>query len=266
MALANFQHKVSKGSRFNQIYIPKEMQEIFEVGDLVEVKLLGKKEKLHYSDNLKNFHKISDFKENIIKQVFFLLEKFKEIKQVFIVGSFLIEKTEYNDIDIILVSDKKEIEKKVYTYLSEKIQMNFHVIVIPEKKIEGLIKICPLTRSMFYYFISNKEFSLNEQVEIEKKHISFLLMMPEDLLKIKLSNGKIYFDSLRRLITIRRFLEKQKLDSILINQKIKKILGKNYSFLKDNKNIDQKTLIFVNEEIKKELNKINKILKGIKNK
>lgn len=261
MSLSNFQHKVSKGSRFNQIYIPKEMQGIFEAGDLVEVKLLEKKEKLYYSDNLKNLHKLSDFKENIIKQVFSLLEKFKEIKQIFIVGSFLIGKTEYDDIDIILISDKKELEKKIYIYLSEKIQMNFHVIVIPEKKIKKLIKICPLTRSMFYYFVSNKEFSLDEKIEIEKEHINFLLMMPEDLLKIELPNGKIYFDSLRRLITIRRFLEKQRLDIILINQEIKKILGKNYFFLKNNENIDQKTLIFVNEEIKKELNKINKILK-----
>ncbi len=261
MALANFQHKVSKGSRFNQIYIPKEMQEIFEVGDLVEVRLLGKKEKLHYSDNLKSFHKISDFKENIIKQVFFLLEKFKEIKQIFIVGSFLIEKTEYNDIDIILISDKKEIERKIYAYLSEKIQMNFHVIVIPGKKIEKLIKICPLTRSMLYYSVSNKEFSLDEKIEIEKKHINFLMMMPEDLLKIEFLNGKVYFDSLRRLITIRKFLEKQKLDPILINLEIKKILGGYYLLLKKDENIDKKTLILLRKEIKKELTQINKILK-----
>ena len=260
MILANFQHKVSKGSKFNQIYIPKEMRGIFEDGDLVEVKLLEKKEKLYYSDNLKNLHKTSDFKKNLIKQVFSLLEKFKEIRQVFIVGSFLTEKIKYNDIDIILISDKKEIENEAYAYLSEKIQMNFDIIVIPGKKIEKLIKICPLTRSMFYYFVSNKEFSLDEKIEIEKKHIDFLLMMPKDLFKIGFSNGKVYFDSLRRLITIRKFLEMQNLDPILINQEIKKILGKNYSFLKNNENVDKKILTFVKEEIKKELNKIEKIM------
>ena len=42
-----FIHKISKGSRFNQIYIPKEASN-FEVGDIVKVILLGKKQELYY--------------------------------------------------------------------------------------------------------------------------------------------------------------------------------------------------------------------------
>src|SRR3989338_9269341 len=51
--IEQFEHKISQGSRFNQIYIPKEMEEIFEVGDIVQVRLLKKKEQLHYSKTLK---------------------------------------------------------------------------------------------------------------------------------------------------------------------------------------------------------------------
>lgn len=96
-----FRHRVSKGSRFNQIYIPTGMAEIFEVGDLVKIRLIMKKERVYYSENLRKLGRISEFKENIIKQIFSLLEKFKEIKQAFVVGSFLTEKADYNDIDIM---------------------------------------------------------------------------------------------------------------------------------------------------------------------
>ena len=37
-----FEHKVSRGSKFNQIYIPTDKEKEFEPGDLVEVRLLKK--------------------------------------------------------------------------------------------------------------------------------------------------------------------------------------------------------------------------------
>ena len=42
MTIAVFRKKVSKGSRFNQIYIPKYLEDEIEVGDEVEVKLIKK--------------------------------------------------------------------------------------------------------------------------------------------------------------------------------------------------------------------------------
>ena len=97
-----FKKKVSKGSRFNQIYVPKEMEEIVEVGDLVEVRLLKKNIELYY----KNQKKIYDFKEYLIKKIFSDLQRFTEIDSVFIVGSFLYE-TIYNDIDVIIIVNKE---------------------------------------------------------------------------------------------------------------------------------------------------------------
>ena len=56
--LAKFKKNVSKGSRFNQVYIPKDMESLIEVGDEVEVRLVKKSATLHYSRNLK---KLSEF-------------------------------------------------------------------------------------------------------------------------------------------------------------------------------------------------------------
>ena len=49
-----FNKTVSKGSRFNQIYVPKHMENTIEVGDEVEVKLIKKHISLYYAKELKN--------------------------------------------------------------------------------------------------------------------------------------------------------------------------------------------------------------------
>jgi DNA polymerase/3'-5' exonuclease PolX len=72
----------------------------------MKFKLLKKKNNLFYSNNLKN---IGEFKENLVKQIFSLFSKFGEIRQIFIVGSFLTEKADYNDIDIVLITNKRNI-------------------------------------------------------------------------------------------------------------------------------------------------------------
>ncbi|MBI4154761.1 hypothetical protein HY498_01605, partial [Candidatus Woesearchaeota archaeon] len=102
-----FTHKISKGGRFNQIYIPREVEQNFEVGDLVEVRLLKKKTQFYYS---KTLPKLSEFKEKLIKDVFSIIEQFKEINQVFLIGSFLTQKIDYHDIDIIIINKKEDLE------------------------------------------------------------------------------------------------------------------------------------------------------------
>ena len=74
MIKTKFIHKVSKGSRFNQIYVPKGMEIKFGIGDVVEVRLLKKKEHLYYS---KNLPKLGEFKEKLIKDIFSFLNQFK---------------------------------------------------------------------------------------------------------------------------------------------------------------------------------------------
>ena len=244
-----FIHKVSKGSRFNQIYIPLGMNGIFEIGDIVEIKLLRKKVSFYYSKNLK---KLSNYKENLAKELFSFLSGFKEIKQAFIVGSFLTSKIDYNDIDIILISDKN-IESKVYQSLIEKFNIKFHIIIVPEKRFEYLKYFCPLTKSMLSYFVSNKEFTLPVENKLDTKHITFLLMTPEDLLKVNIGS-RAYYDSIRRLITIEIFLENKPVDILEINNQMIKIVGETLlSLIKNDETIEKEKIKFLREIIKEKL-------------
>lgn len=244
-------HRVSKGSRFNQIYIPKEMEKIFEVGDAVKVELIRKKIKI-FAENVR----LNDFKEKLIREIFSFLSRFN-IKQIFFIGSFLSQKIDYRDIDIFIISDEK-IEAEIYEKLSEKFSLKFHLITIPEPKFKILSEICPLTRSMLYSYASNKEYKLPKQ-RIDKNHINFLLMMPEDLLKIQ-AGIRIFYDNIRRLITIERFLDNKELNSEKINSELKLLLGRLFEYSKENNEITKEIIEKFRKIIKLKLNLIKKKL------
>jgi len=252
-----FIHKISKGSRFNQIYIPKEMNGVFEIGDVVEIKLLSKKEIFYYSKNLK---KLSNYKEKLVKEIFSFLSDFSDIKHIFIIGSFLTNKIDYNDVDILLISNKN-IEIEVYNKLIDKFNIKFHIISISEERFEYLQYSCPLTRSMLSYFVSNKEFNLPEEIKVDKNHIRYLLMTPEDLLKVN-PGSRAYYDSIRRLITVENFLENKPVDILEISNQLTKIIGETLFFLiKGNEIIEKEQIEFLRGIIKRKLDLIKNRLK-----
>jgi len=254
-----FKKKVSKGSRFNQIYVPKEMENIVDVGDLVQVRLLKKYTEIYY----KNQKKLSDFKEYLIKNIFSGLQRFTDIKAIFIVGSFLYE-TIYNDIDIILIINERRenFEKIITNLLTKNLNQKFHVLLFNEKKLKNLIEKDPLTRSMFNNYISNKKIKLSYKKIIDKKHIKFLLMMPEDLLELKMPS-KIFYDNLRRLITIEQFLKNKEIDrETILNQIKKEINLPLLSKIKENKEINNKEMSLLRKIIKEKINKIKRVIKN----
>ncbi|MGV8151949.1 MAG: nucleotidyltransferase domain-containing protein [Candidatus Nanoarchaeia archaeon] len=259
MEKIKFIHRVSRGTRFNQIYIPREMQENFLPGYLVEVVLLEQENRIYYSKNLK---KVNEFKEGIVKKIFLELKGYREISQIFVVGSFLTQKQDYNDIDILIITNgeiKKDIEKEIYNLLIEKFELKFHVISMTKEKFENVQKHDPIIRSMLYYYITNKQFNLLNE-EIKKDHISFMLMMPSDLLKVELESRN-YYDSIRRLITIERFLDKKGLDPNLINKEIIHLLGEEkFSQIKQNKEVNENIKKHLKDIIKEKLNSINKMI------
>lgn len=251
--MIKFQKIVSKGSRFNQIYIPKDMAQLIEVGDEVEVKLLKKHIRLYYSKGLK----LSLFKENLIKSIF---DEIGNVGCLYIVGSFLIEKVDYNDIDIVIVNSIKINEQKIYNKLAEKFDLKFHIIFIKQNKFSDLLKICPLTRTMFSKFVCNKKFVVPDEKRIDANHIRFLLMMPYDLLEIRL-NSKSFFDSIRRLIAIERFLEDKGLDIFEINEKMKNELKTRlYEKIRYNEEIEENSINLLREIMKLKLKKIEELI------
>ena len=232
------------------------MSSTFQVGDIVEIKLIEKKTHLYYSKNLK---KLSPFKEKLIRDIFTEIDKFKEVKQIFVFGSFLSKDVDYNDIDIMVLSDK-EIEDKIYQDLIKKFSLKFHVISVEGNNLEESLKISPMTRSMFYYFVSNRPLSVPKETRIEKNHILYLLMMPEDLLKFEL-DSKVFYSNIRKLITIERFLDCKDADPEEINDSLRKLIREPLlSLIKNNDSIEENSIKELRKIIKLKLESIKKKL------
>ncbi|MBU0628529.1 MAG: hypothetical protein KKC75_05025 [Nanoarchaeota archaeon] len=254
-----FEKRISKGSRFNQIYIPKEMEKSLGVGDLVEVRLLQKSFQIYY----KNQQKLSEFKEYLITGIFSALIPFTEIKSVFIVGSFL-DEIAYNDIDLVIISEKEDLEKGIETLLAEKFSQKFHIIALSEEKLNSLMEKDPLTCSMLTSYASNRKAGLNYKRTIDKAHIEFLLMMPEDLLELNLPS-KSFYDGIRRLITIENFLKNEKIDRKIINNQVEKaITNKLFDKIKSKGIITQEETVHLRKIIKEKLTEIKRLLDGQK--
>lgn len=262
--MERFTKTVSKGSRFNQIYIPKHMENIIEVGDEVEVRLIRKQRELYYSEGLE---RATPFKEKLMKDAFSLVKTAKGVHFVCIVGSFLSEKIDYNDIDIVVIKDKTRdnlgnLEEEIYSRITEKLNLRFHILTIEERRFWHLLKICPLTRSMFSRFVCNKPLAIPHDRLVDKKHIQFLLMMPYDLLEITLSS-RAFFDGMRRVITIERFLKNQDLDSAEINKELRGLLNERvYAKIRSNEIIEKDTIADVRKAMKSKLKNIEALLKN----
>ena len=235
--VVKFQKTVSKGGRFNQIYVPKGMEGLIEAGDRVEVRLVGKQVQLHYS---KEPERVSEFKEKLLREAFSFLSGIDCVSRIFVVGSFLTEKVSYNDIDVVLITTGKDegFEESVYNKLIEKFNLKFHIIAIEAERFERLLKICPLTKSMLSNFVCNKPMKLHDERVVDRKHIRFLLMMPQDLLHIRLGS-RIFFDNLRRLVTIEMFLRNRRLDPAAINSELEKLVKESlYKRARNNEEIE----------------------------
>ncbi|MBI2449560.1 nucleotidyltransferase domain-containing protein [Candidatus Pacearchaeota archaeon] len=261
MSSLKFIHRVSKGSRFNQIYVPKRIESDFEVGDMVEVRLLKKKIELYSSPNLP---RISKFKEKLIRDIFSFLSGYGEIRQIFIFGSFLTKHIDYNDIDILILieKDNQKFEKKIYNELIEEFNLKFHVICIEKDKLRELLKISPLIRNIIYFSISNKKIEDLPEIEINKNSIKFILMFPEDVLDIDV-NSRMLYDALKRVFLIYNFIKKLDISSYEIDKKMINLIGMDlYESIRRDAIITKEKKEIIKNIIKKKIKFINNLLKN----
>lgn len=261
MSSLKFIHRVSKGSRFNQIYVPKRIESDFEVGDMVEVRLLKKKIELYSSPNLP---RISKFKEKLIRDIFSFLSGYGEIRQIFIFGSFLTKHIDYNDIDILILieKDNQKFEKKIYNELIEEFNLKFHVICIEKDKLRELLKISPLIRNIIYFSISNKKIIDIPEIEINENSIRFILMFSEDVLDIEV-NSKMLYDALKKTLLIENFIKKIDIAPYQIDKHMINLIGIDlYENMRKNVAITKEKKKFIKNIIKKKIKFINDLLKN----
>lgn len=234
--------KVSRGSKMDQVYLPKNRFGI-KPGSYVLIKEVYKKEEKIFFYNIKNIEKI---KIIIIKEIFNILNKY-EFDNIMVTGSFLDSGFNFNDVDIILIKNDNLNLNEIKNALKENLGIESHLILIDYKSLLKGISTDPLFQTMLSKYISEKRFIYHVKPEIKYKLLDLHLLKSEllvknfDILKIE---DKL--DLLRNLVSINLFInKKQIINKDELYKKIKEIFGNN--IIEDLKN----NLINKREFIKK---------------
>lgn len=211
----------------DQIYIPKN-REGFDIGNYVLITPLSS-ENIHSKAGLKpffyNLMSIEPIKLRIINEIFGLIaKKIKDYDNIMVTGSFLEKGFCFNDIDILLITDKKINLGLIRESLEKSIGIKVHLIVIDNKSLLKGLSSDPLYQMMISRFISLKRAVYNIKPKINYKLLDLHLLKSKVLLdNFDLLSGDEKFHHTRNLVSIYLFIKNKKVSAQIVNDKIKEL-------------------------------------------
>ena len=219
--------KVSKGTRMDQIYIPKNRESI-PVGSYVVIKPL-EREKKEVKLFFYNVDKLEPVKVEIIKELIRIVDKHSVNENIIITGSFLDRGFRFNDIDILIIGG--EIKKEL---LEKKIGIKVHLISITNKALVKGLGTDPLYRIMLSRCISKKRLIYKTKTRVNYKLLDLHLLKSKPLTDdFDLLNGNEKYEMVRNLIAIKRFVNKKGVNKDIVDSEISKLFG-SVKDIKDN--------------------------------
>ncbi len=252
--------RVSKGSRMDQIYIPKNRSGL-AIGSYVVIKPVIEP-KFGDKPCLYNLQYLEPIKLEIIKRVMGLIDDY--VENVIITGSFLNKGFNFGDLDVLLITNERvnglNIENKLYSDLGIKT----HLIIINSKSFVGGLESDPLFEMMLSRCVSKKRLILNPKRKIDYRLLDLHLLKSKALIdNFDVLSGDEKYYLTRNMIAIALFLQNKKIGVDIVDKKITRIFGlKSIGLIKKN-TLNKSDFL---SQYKKEYNNLfNKILGGIQN-
>jgi len=249
--------KISKGSRMDQVYIPKNRIG-FSTGSYVILRLLEEKKQVNrlYFYNIKQ---IEPAKLDIINEIISAIDKNSyNYENIIITGSFLDNGFNFNDIDILIIGKKKFYVEHLENSIENKLGIKTHIIVINnETLIEGLSSD-PMYSMMLSKCIAKKRFIYKIKPKINYKILDLHLLKSKTLIdNFDLLDGNEKYYLTRNMVAISLYLNQKKIDNEIVEREIiKNFRLKNIKQIKQNM-IDKKQFLKkYNVIYKKTFNKI----------
>jgi len=226
--------KISKGSKMDQVYIPKNRAG-FSIGDYVVIKPLEEEkpiERLYYH-GIKNLEPI---KINIIDEILGIIyNSLNNYDNIIITGSFLEEGFNFNDIDIILITKNKINTDIIKMSIERKTGLKAHILVLNNKELIKGIETDPLYQMMLSKCVAKKRFVYKTNNVKNYKLLDLHLIKSKVLLdNFDVLSGNEKYNLTRNMIAISLYIEKGRVNNELVNENIKKYFG-----LKDIQEIKQ---------------------------
>ena len=253
--------KISKGTRMDQIYLPKNRIGM-RTGQYVLISPIeeGLIKKNEFKPFFRGINNLEPLKLTIIKSVFEILEK-ENPENIIITGSFLDKGFKFNDLDILFVKENKIDISKLKEKIENEIGIKIHLIPIENKTLTYGISTDPLYSLMLSKCISKKRIITNKR-KINYKILDLNLLKSNSLIdNFDILNGEEKYYLTLNMIAILLFIQNEKLTKKLVedsiektfNIKIEKIkynLIEKSEFIKRYKEIYKKTFDLIMENIK----------------
>ncbi|HLD15590.1 MAG TPA: hypothetical protein VJB94_03345 [Candidatus Nanoarchaeia archaeon] len=216
--------KVSKGSKMDQIYIPKKRAGL-PIGDYVLITPVKKAGEINlFYHNVKTLESI---KIMLIKEIFNAINEKIECSNIILTGSFLENGFKFNDIDLLIINNEKISGKKLKSLskeLSEKFNIKFQALSLDLKTLREGLSTDPLYEAMLSRYVSKERLILNAKRRINPKILDLHLIESETLIhNFDYADGIEKYSLIRNLIAISLFLDNKKVTGGSIDVLIKKI-------------------------------------------
>lgn len=254
--------RVSKGSKMDQIYIPKN-RTIFPVGEHVLIlpleREIGKKKATKpYFYRIK---KLEPLKIRIIEEIFSLIGKKVKYENVIITGSFLEKGFNFNDIDILIVGEEKINVENLREIIEDLVGIKTHILSMSNKTLIKGLSTDPLYQLMLSQCISRNRLIYKTKSEINYKLLDLHLLKSKTLIdNFDILNGDEKYYLTRNMIAILLFLECKKISKESVDKMMEKTFKIDIEKIKQNL-LDKKFL----EKYEKIYNKTFRlIIKNIK--
>lgn len=212
--------KISRGSRMDQIYLPKSRPPGFAAGDYVEITPTKRKKRSFFTYNVGQLEPV----KNLIKDEIF--DYFENVDNVLVAGSFLEKGFDFNDIDIILIGEIEE-NKRWPEYFQAKLGIKPHFLCLDRKSLLQGMKQDPLFQMMISKYLARKRELFIFKNEYNYKLLDLHLLESKTLIdNFEVLTGREKYRLVRNLMAIKLFLGGEKLSRESVDKEIGKVFGR----------------------------------------
>jgi predicted nucleotidyltransferase len=209
--------------------------------------------------------KIPSIKLYLAKEILKTIEQSSDsFDNVIITGSFFNEGFNFNDIDLLVLSEKEQKKEKLRIVLEERFGVIFHIVQLTKAELMEGLASDPLYENMLSRCIAKKRIIFNVKRNINPKLLDFHLLKSKALIdNFDLLSGREKYYLIKNMVAILLFIEGKKISNQLINESIKKLfyieqsrieanLIEKKEFLAKYKKIYQKVFNLIMDSFKKE--------------
>lgn len=210
--------RISRGSRMDQVYLPKNRPPAFAIGEYVVLApALQKKQITPYYYNAQHIEPIkADIIQNILSNA--------EADNIIIAGSFVEKGFNFEDIDIIVVNGESS---AIQDYVEATFGLKAHIISINYDTLKAGLNTDPLFQMLLSRFAAKERILLNIKPQINYKlldaHLLKSKLLPEQFGHL---NGKDKYKLTRNMAAIKLFIEGKAAANTKVDREIEHIFGK----------------------------------------